>query len=612
MGAAEPLAISTDNPARPVGVSAPVSRWTRLRAALTPLNLLMGLFCLAYAFFFWRSVAPYWFHPHWTTDDSLQQVYPFHKVFHPEIFAGDLITEMMECYLAPLHYAIMYGMTWVTGEPIMASHWVMLFQVMLSVGFLFFAVRAVSSTVPALFAVVWLLHTRHIMQRLTAGLPRGWGAPIFCAFLYFLFTRNHRGVLLTILAGCLLHPPATLLVAACYGLFLLWGVARRSTRSEFRKPFLVYLALSPLFALLTLSVTRMPEHIGTMASYEQAAQMPEFQEPKGRFPFTPLKPAWSEIRTFGFQAFIGRFYSPGRFWRANMPFVVMGALGMLLLIGWLRRRRVIDAEMVCFLLATGLVYAASRMLAFHLYVPNRHLQFPMGIFFIVVFTVAAWRAFHRGEAGGENAGQRFAATTLRLAWPATLALLVVGALVYAGSGTGLYGAANFNHSITKRGGIWLWVRSNTPEGALFAGHPTFIDPIQLYGVRRAFVTTETSHPFYDRYYAEMKRRLEISLRAFYAPDLRSLVETLEPEGIDFFIFERRQFYPEALSTATYFPPLDTLVRELTNGPVEAYAYRMLPREVNLERYPFMPYRDDQAVVVDVARLREYLQRRGDL
>src|SRR5690606_23050119 len=97
------------------------------------------------------------------------------------IFEGDLITTMMECYLAPLHYWMSWGITWLTGDPIMMSHWMMLIQVSVAVGFFFLAARAFAGTAPAFFAVLWLLHTRLVMQRLTGGLPRGWSLPLFAA-----------------------------------------------------------------------------------------------------------------------------------------------------------------------------------------------------------------------------------------------------------------------------------------------------------------------------------------------------------------------------------------------------------------------------------------------
>jgi hypothetical protein len=108
-------------------------------------NALSLLVLLGFTWLLWRNLSPYWFHPDWTTDDALQQVYPFHRVFRPELFSGDLITEVMEGYLAPLHYWISWGLTWLTGDPIMMSHWLTLIQIGLACLFLFLIVRSQSN-----------------------------------------------------------------------------------------------------------------------------------------------------------------------------------------------------------------------------------------------------------------------------------------------------------------------------------------------------------------------------------------------------------------------------------------------------------------------------------
>jgi hypothetical protein len=87
---------------------------------------------------------------------------------------------------------------------------------------------------------------------------------------------------------------------------------------------------------------------------------------------------------------------------------------------------------------------------------------------------------------------------------------------------------------------------------------------------------------------------------------------LAPYGIDFFAFQRDRFYPEALAKASFFRPYDQLVFGLTRGAVMEYAYRELPAEVDLERAPFMPFKDRKAAIVDVAKLGDFLRARGDV
>lgn len=582
-------------------------QWLR---SLTTANVLGAAMLVAYAWLFVGSIARFWFHPDWTTDDALQQAYPFHEVKHPGLFAGDIVTDVMKGYLAPLHYWLSYGVTMLTGSPIMTCHWVMLIQVLLTAGFLFMGLRSAAGVPAAMVGVAWLLHDRNLMQRLTGGLVRGWAAVVVTSFLCFVLRGNHRAVLATILAGCLLNPPATLVVAFSYGMLLVWRsvTGAPEARREWRKRLFALFCVSPLFAAVTLMVVHRPPQIGQMVSFEQASQMPEFSRPRGRFPFVPLNPAGEEIRVVGLEAFVNRFYSPPRPVKALMPYIVLGSLALLALVGALRRRVAVPAEVVTFGAGALVVYFLSRLLAFRLYVPNRHLQIPVAIFFICAFTIGAWRAFHRGAARGGSAAE-LSDSRLSRSWGSVVALAAVVGLVCLGSGLGLRGTANFNYSAHKKGLVFHWLRDNTPLGAVVAGHPTHIDGVFLFAERRGFITTETGHPFYVRYNEEVQRRNQISLRAHYARSLEDLVSLLEPEGVTHFVFRREDFSPAVLPTLSFFPPLDQLARELVSRPPGQYAYAQLPTSLD-PRFPFVTFIDAQSTVVDVKALKAYLQSKG--
>jgi len=566
-----------------------------------------------YLYFFFESL-PRWFHPGWTTDDAMQQVFPFHAVFDPDIFAGDYIAEVMKGYLAPGHYWLGYLMTWLLGDLIMASHWIMFIQLALACAGLFLAVKHAAGVFPAFFAITWLLHSRVIIQRSTGGLPRGWALPLLCIFLYFFIRKNHIGVLVTLFVGCFFHPPATFLAAVCYGLWLLWGTLRKSTRPQFIRPLYALLLFGPVLAFTTLMIIKRPEHVGQMATLEQAQELPHFQRPHGRFPFLPL-PTWErDLRIFGFQTFISRLHRPADFWREHTRKIVLALFLTFLLIGLVRRRTVVPSQLWFFFFSIFGVYWASRILAFKLYVPDRHLQIPLAVFCIAAFTIAIWRAFASADvsfgAARSSAVNRF--SELRHTRWSFVGLIALGLMLYQTAGTGLYGDANFNTSSTRRGAVFQWIEENTPRDSLVAGHPTFIDDVMLFGKRRGFATTETYHPFYLGYLHEIDRRIDISLRAHYARDLTELYELLEPEGIDYFVFERRRFYPAILKDPRtfYFEPFRTLSEELGSRPWQEYAYREIPAEMDLEGHPYKVFRDHRSVLVDVAQLGEYLRHRS--
>lgn len=567
------------------------------------LPICFGIAALIYIYFFIAGLSPYWFNPDWTTDDALQQLYPFHKALHAGLFHNDIVTTMMESYLAPIHYWLSCLITIVTKDPVMMGHWMMLLQVIGASLFVFLAVRFAAGTPAAFFALAWLFHTRHVMQRLTGGLPRGWAAMVLSASLYFIMRGDQTAILLTLLVGCFLHTPATLVAALTYGMLLMYRSFVGSERRQSRQQLIRYIILSPIFIVAAWSVVRMPPEIGTMASYSEALQLPEFQRPKGRFPFTPLNPAMQEIRSFGFQAFTGRFFNPGPTVRSLTPVVAVVSLLACAIWSYKRKRIGLPLELALYGVAIFIVYFASRILAFKLYVPDRHLQFPLAIFFVVSFPIMIWRTFSKNFSGQNQ--WNFESNLARDGY-AAVALVALGVFIYIGSGTGLYGAANFNFARNKRGMVFEWIAANTPQNAVFAGNPTHIDPLPLFAARQAYMTTEVAHPFYDKYRAEVRKRLEVELRANYARTLQEFVSIVEPHGIDYFVFRREDFYPDELKQASYFPPFDGLVKELTTRDPNDFAFRQLPSEVDMQRYPFMPYKDKQSALVDIAALKKYL------
>ena len=231
------------------------------------------IFGIGYLVLYIQDISPYWFNPQWLTDDALQQIYPFHKIKHPEVFKGDLITQVMEGYLAPLHYGISYLITYLTGDPIMMAHYLMLLQLlMVLVPFVLFVKHLTNWGVAGL-ALFWIVHTRTFMQRITGGIPRGWAPGLLCLFLYLLVKRKHKLILLLILAGCMLNPPATVIVGASYGLFLLVNLFDAKGREAYLRPFIILVVLTPLYALLTLKIVERPDSVGQMVSYKEALEM---------------------------------------------------------------------------------------------------------------------------------------------------------------------------------------------------------------------------------------------------------------------------------------------------------------------------------------------------
>ena len=550
-------------------------------------------FC-AYSFFFYQSLGNRLLNPEWTTDDAMQQTFVLHDVYNSDIFKDDIIYKVMKGYLTPVHYWISYAATWVTDSPIMGGHIVMLIQLGLTLVFFFLAIKAATNSWgPAFFAVAWLLHTRTLIERMTGGLPRGWAAVVFAAFLYGILSKRHGLTSLFLILGCLVHPPATFLCAAAYGLWLLFSFFAERTRRDGIIGLRFVIPTAMICVALAWHVVQRPPEIGQMVDFETASKMPAFQNPGGRFPFIPQPSIWEHFHDFTYNAFINKWFEPLPLVKEYGWIVIYGALLILLILGIKQKRTIVPLSLWSFLLAVAAVYLTSRQVMFKLYVPDRHLLFPMTFFMIAAFTTGCWNLATTPT--GEKT------------WRGLTSLIVLAGIIFFSSGSGFTGDAQFRYHIHRKGRAFDWVKKYTPRFALIAGHPTHVDPVPLFGMRRAFVTSEVAHPFYPKYYSEMERRLTVSLKAHYATSFNEFLKLVTPEKIDYFIFSRQRFYPNNLKNETFFKPLDTLTKRLTSRGSNAYAYKKLPRSVD-PQYPFVKFVDDQSTIIDIKELEIFLVR----
>lgn len=697
------------------------------------LSTVFCIFACCYAFLFWQVFSDTWFHPQITSDDARQQVFLFHRVLEPELFEQDLIYEGMRGYLTPAHWGMGTLLTYLTGDAIVAGHWISAIQLFLSLVFLFLAVRKLASIPAACFSVVWFLHTRSIFDRMAGGLPRGWTCVVLCAFLWCLVEKKHGLILVLLVLGCLTHPPATMIAATTYGLFLVYSVARDRSNWRYLRNLII---ISPLCIALTSAVIRRPPSIGSMIT--EADGHPAFSR-TGRFPFLPFRPVDRELSHFAEEPFFGDSTNPllKRVFRLVLPVIFLSALFF--------ARKAIPGFLYVYLLVILGLYLLSRQMAFSLYVPDRYIREPLALFYFVAFPVALWHAAPRslslrsaghaafasfilagslfwffypralspgnfnsyfyaiGADGWVQTGSEVRLPALaslqgsvalhfdawrpdgvaetEIAWsvcdgpqqiarvsykhpvvkipvggdcqPRTISLdpqnpfqvpgdqrqlgvklnklylplplvsfqyvsllalalpllllarakgvrtplsgalqlAVFTLVIFSLSGSGLSPNRSFVINPTARGGFVMWLRDNTAKSDLIAGHPTHLDEVPLFAKRKAYLTTETAHPFYKGYFKKVSERMEKFFRAYYASDINELAAFLEQEGVDYFVFRHADFE----KPARYHSPFRELVRELSARKNTAF------KEIDPSS-PFVVFRDERSTIIQASAL----------
>ena len=121
-----------------------------------------------------------------------------------------------------------------------------------------------------------------------------------------------------------------------------------------------------------------------------------------------------------------------------------------------------------------------------------------------------------------------------------------------------------------------------------------IDLLPLVTVRKAYITEETAHPFYDGYWRLAKARMETSFRMLYANSPKEFLDSKGEEKIDYFIFPRSRFKPESLKSATSFAPLDKVVKRLVARNHDNFFYDLLDMGAYSQS---IVYQDSEVIVI---------------
>jgi uncharacterized membrane protein YhaH (DUF805 family) len=373
---------------------------------------------------------------------------------------------------------------------------------------------------------------------------RTFALPLLLLTLWALVSRRYLWVGVSWLAAALIYPvvlPVQGLTAA--------AVFLRDLRVEKRLPaFWTFNGLAGIAAIaIAMFGVPVPPEIGPAFTYDEAMRMPEFGA-EGRLNLYA-------VRIVGFWL---TGHRTGLGWSPWVMLLVAAAT--LLAIASRRARQIPFAAWVMLFVGVGL-WAAMRAfpgeLMFGLYLPNRHSRWVVGIFAMLVLTVAAWAVLEKMGDWGR----------LRR-WVAVAAPLVVTAALLPNAidvwsqpvDSDLENAYAFIGSL--------------PKTVLVAAHPDLADFVPLRTRRSVLTSTEGSMAWMKGYYAQMKPRVEASLRAAYATRMDEMDAALAPYGVDVMLTG-----PPVWEKRGYFAPFDKLTRSLlARGAREGLALKAPPAD----------------------------------
>jgi len=268
-------------------------------------------------------------------------------------------------------------------------------------------------------------------------------------------------------------------------------------------------------------------------------------------------------------------------WELELDVAVLAVMALGL--GSLALRNSAARRLLILVATAATAHAASRLLAPHLYLPQRYVFYPIPILIVVGLPVAA---------GALPALFRPPATLSWMPPLATLAITAACLVLLGGRGDERIGLT-VDHRQDSR--VFEFLR-RLPDATLVAGWPDekgILDSVPYLARKQAFVTYETHQAFQRGYLDEMRRRMRALIDAVFAIDPTPLVHLRDDWGVTHLIVDRRYY---GSSPPTYFQPFDAWIRAaVERGRVAGFE---VPRQMNAATV----FSQETLVVLDLRQL----------
>jgi hypothetical protein len=527
-------------------------------------------------------------------DDVRQQIYPFFRYEDRALFHDDYVGDY---YLAclPIGYWFLYFL----GAKLIGAAALSKVVPYLLYALTAFALAAcahrIGGKLAAWFAAALCLGTGLYLDRMTGGLPRGFGFPIVAGGALGLVLGKPRWLSLLVWAGAAFYPASAPVVGISLALMLLVLPARdRGEASEWspRQRWVWLCATAAIAVLVLIPPMWAGRTYGSVITPSRVAEFPE-AGPGGRYtpgddcaPFKGFFQSAEEILTMPFVG-AGQALVPNvKGWvdadRTHDRFHhVLYALLVLAAAGWVRLSflRPEARRLPLLLVAACGGHFVARTFPPFFYLPQRYLMYPLPALATVMVTTGALGFIPKGL------------SDRKLLWltPLVVALFGVPLLaLFSGHGSNKVGLT----TKVNKTGPFAFVAALPPD-AMIAGWPGgFMDSVPYVARRRALVTAETYQAFHDRYTLEMRRRTNAVIDAYFATDVAPLLRLKNELKVTHFVADLGVVQKRH---ARFFRPFDQRI--------SAAIRRTSGTELELERrLGSAVYRDKWRVILDLSRL----------
>lgn len=361
---------------------------------------------------------------------------------------------------------------------------------------------------------------------MAGGLSRAFIYPLLFLFLWQLSRKSWVWVTVSLILSALIYPPAFFLalVLLLIELVVYWG---KDTGFKPRLCAILTSLGAGLGLLLWRTASAQESHdlFGNLSTNQSTDGLRDFYI-GGRIVLFPWG-NFSEIWPVPFK-WLGQLLE-----RLPHLYILIPTVAFLLLI-WLYNRKLkpkwgsllIPDTIWRLLVSSAILYTLAWVFLFYFYVPERYFQYTLPLIPTFMFGAILYQLHQRFVASKRWVPLAFAA----------LCILV----------TSFFWRADLmNPKPSER--LLFQFLNTLPETAMLAAPPGLSSNIPLYSYRSVFISNEAYIPFHQKYFRNIKGRLQSFLLAYYATSPKALVDFSQKNHVDYMITQRIDFSEPRLS-----------------------------------------------------------------